>query len=179
MAILVFALLPLLALEQSSTAIDENRVLAHLNAVVSWYKELSAQAAPDQAPSDTVYSANAENLARQVLQLAFKSARAEAALIAPSGTPGGAQTKGSVNESAQRYVQAENEVSRRVADDQASIKALKSKLAGKAKKSAAQQEQSLEGKLALDQATLDAIQQMEKFLEGSNAGGTGLERSIN
>jgi len=178
-AILVFTLLPLIAPAQNSTALDENRVLEHLNAVVSWYKELSAQAAPDQEPSDTVYSANAENLARQALQLAFKSARAEAALLAPQGAPAGPQTKANFSESAQRYAQVENEVSQRIADDEAALKALKSKPAGKARKSAEQQEQSLEGKLALDKAALDAIQQMEKFLEDSNAGGSGLERNIN
>jgi len=178
-AILVFTLLPLIAPAQNSTALDENRVLEHLNAVVSWYKELSAQAAPDQEPSDTVYSANAENLARQALQLAFKSARAEAALLAPQGAPAGPQTKADFSESAQRYAQVENEVSQRIADDEAALKALKSKPAGKARKSAEQQEQSLEGKLALDKAALDAIQQMEKFLEDSNAGGSGLERNIN
>ena len=178
-AILVFTLLPLIAPAQNSTALDENRVLEHLNAVVSWYKELSAQAAPDQEPSDTVYSANAENLARQALQLAFKSARAEAALLAPQGAPAGPQTKANFSESAQRYAQVENEVSQRIADDEAALKALKSKPAGKARKSAEQQEQSLEGKLALDKAALDAIQQMEKFLEDSSAGGSGLERNIN
>jgi small-conductance mechanosensitive channel len=178
-AILVFTFLPLIAPAQNSAGLDENRVLAHLNAVVSWYKELSAQAAPDQEPSDTVYSANAENLARHVLQLAFKSARAEAVLISPSGAPAGPQTKENFSESAQRYAQVENEVSHRIADDEAAIKALKSKPAGKARKSAEQQEQSLEGKLALDKAALDAVQQMEKFLEDSNAGGSGLERSIN
>jgi small-conductance mechanosensitive channel len=178
-AVLVFVLLPFIAPAQNGAGLDENRVLAHLNAVVSWYKELSAQAAPDQEPSDTVYSANAENLARQALQLAFKSARAEAVLISPPGAPAGPQSKDNLSESAQRYAQVENEVSQRVADDEATIKALKSKPAGKARKSAEQQEQSLKGKLALDKATLDAVQQMEKFLEESNAGGSGLERSIN
>jgi small-conductance mechanosensitive channel len=64
-----------------------------------------------------------------------------------------------------------------VSDDQANIKALKAN--PRAKGNVADQIQALEGKLELDQATLDAVRSMKRFVEESNSGGTALERNIN
>jgi small-conductance mechanosensitive channel len=153
-------------------------LLAHLNAAINWYKNLTTQVPPGQEPSDTIYSTNAENLGAQVVRLAFQSARAQAALTSQSNVNNGGQNgQGTSGESAERYSQVESEVSQRIADDQSKIDALKTNRSRNA--NAATEEQSLEGKLALDQATLNAVQQMKKFVENSNSGGTGLERSIN
>ena len=163
---------------QNNDADISNNLLAHLNAAINWYKNLTTQVPPGQEPSDTIYSTNAENLGAEVVRLAFQSARAQAALTTqPNSNNGGQNAEGASAESADRYAQFENEVSQRIADDQSKIDALKSSRSRNA--SNATQEQSLEGKLALDQATLNAVQQMKKFVENSNSGGTGLERSIN
>lgn len=42
-----------------------------------------------------------------------------------------------------------------------------------------QQLQALQGKLALDKATLEAVEKMKAFLEATNYEGSGLEGSIN
>jgi small-conductance mechanosensitive channel len=166
------------SLSQNNNADIPNNLLAHLNAAINWYKNLTTQVPPGQEPSDTIYSTNAENLGAEVVRLAFQSARAQAALMSqPNANNGGQNAQGASGESAVRYAQVENEVSQRIADDQSKIDALKSNRSRNA--SNATEEQSLDGKLALDQATLNAVQQMKKFVENSNSGGTGLERSIN
>jgi small-conductance mechanosensitive channel len=165
-------------LSQNNDADLSNNLLAHLNAAINWYKNLTTQVPPGQEPSDTIYSTNAENLGAEVVRLAFQSARAQAALTSqPNANNAGQNGQGASGESAERYSQVENEVSQRIADDQSKIDALKANRSRNA--SSANEEQSLEGKLTLDQATLNAVQQMKKFVQNSNSGGTGLERSIN
>jgi small-conductance mechanosensitive channel len=171
---------------------NNSDVLAHLNAAINWYKNLTTQVPPGQQPSDSVFQSNAQNLGEQVLRLAFQSARAQAALQSQTNPPTtptqnaapAASTTSDKNDSAagnlQRYEQFESEVSQRIADDEAQINALKSKPAKSGKgNNVAEQLQALQGKLELDKASLDAVQQMKKFAENSNSGGTGLERSIN
>ena len=167
------------AQSQNSNTVDPNTILNHLNAAISWYKKLTTQVPPGREPSDAVYAANAENLGAQVVRLALQSARADATLPSPtnSDNSGAAGQQAATGESEQRYAQLERDVSQRIADDQAKINALKANHA--TNKAAGEEEQSMEGKLALDQATLDAVRQMKEFVENSNAGGAGLERSIN
>ena len=178
---------------QATTPSDNNSdVLAHLNAAINWYKNLTTQVPPGQQPSDSVFQSNAQSLGEQVLRLAFQSARAQAGLQSQTNPPT-TQTQNAApvasissdkNDSAagslQRYEQFENEVSQRIADDEAQINELKSKPAKSGKgNNVAEQVQALQGKLELDKASLDAVQEMKRFAENSSSGGTGLERSIN
>ena len=81
---------------------------------------------------------------------------------------------------AQKYTQMQNEVSQRIADDESQIAALKQQRPkGKNANDIAAQQQSLEGKLALDKAALSAVQQLKAFVEQSATEGTGLKGSIN
>ena len=76
----------------------------------------------------------------------------------------------------------QSEVSQRIADEQNQIEGLKKQVSSASKKNRdamVQQQQALEGKLALDKAALDAVQKMKNFIENTNTGGTGLEGSIN
>lgn len=159
---------------------DQETLLAHLNAVINWYKKLTTDVPPGQEPSDAIYSANAQNLGAQVVRLAFQSARAQAELVSQANPNSGSQnsqaSEGNAG-SSPRYAQVESEVEQRVNDDQANIKALKAKPQGKG--NVGDQVQALEGKLALDEATLDAVRSMKKFVEESSSGGTALERNIN
>lgn len=135
---------------------------------------------PGQEPSDAIYSTNAQNLGAQVVRLAFQSARAQAQLISQASPNSGSQKAQSAENNgatSQRYAQLESEAAQRVSDDQANIQALKTK--PRAKGNVADQIQALEGKLELDQATLDAIRSLQRFVAESNSGGTALERNIN
>ncbi|HXX16180.1 MAG TPA: hypothetical protein VEJ47_14865 [Candidatus Eremiobacteraceae bacterium] len=167
---------------QQNPASDDGAVLAHLNAVISWYKNITTKAPPEREPSDSIYQSNAENFAGQVVRLAFQSARAQAELQSrPTGSENGTSGQSKENASAppQRYAQTESEVSQRIADDQSQIAALKEKYGRSGKRDLLAQEESLEGKLALDKATLDAVQHLQTFAEQANAGGNGLKGSIN
>src|SRR5499427_1307103 len=159
---------------------DQETLRAHLNAVISWYKKLTTDVPPGQEPSDAIYSTNAQNFGAQVVRLALQSSRAQAELISQASATNGSQnTQPSENNAAspQRYAQLESEAAQRVSDDQANIEALKP--SPRAKGNVADQIQALEGKLELDQATLDAVRSMKRFVEESNSGGTALERNIN
>ncbi len=155
--------------------------LAHLNAVISWYKNLTSTIQPGQQPSDSIYLSNAENLGAQAVRLAFQSAKAQVALNSKTSDQVNSAAEASVtNVSAQKYAQLESEISQRITDDQSQIDALKRQTyAQKKAGSLAEQQQALEGKLALDKASLDAIGKMKKFVDSTNSEGTGLEGSIN
>jgi small-conductance mechanosensitive channel len=186
--ILIFIFVGILAIASSlprgsaQTTNNDNGsdVLAHLNAAINWYKNLAAKVAAGTEPSDSIYSNNAETYGAEVVRLAFQSARAQMQLDAKPSAPGNAGANGDSNNngtgSVQKYAQMENDVSQRIADDESQIAALKQRHTGV--KNVLAQEQSFEGKLALDKATLDAVQQMKSFVEGSNSGGSGLKGSI-
>src|SRR5215469_572976 len=171
------SILPVIGMRAESGSPDQAALLAHLNAVINWYKKLTNDVPPGQEPSDAVFAANAQSYGAQVVRLAFQSARAEAGQISQSPANSGVPNTQQNDSTAQKYAQLEDEVSQRVADDQAKIKALKAHR-GRAT-NVADPEQALEGKLALDQATLDAVRSMKQFVEQSHAGGTGAERDIN
>jgi small-conductance mechanosensitive channel len=164
---------------QTNNSGNHSDVLAHLNAAINWYKDLTAKVPAGIEPSDSIYLSNAENYGTQVLKLAFQSARAEVQLESQSAANGNTsspnQPANNSTGAGQRYAQFEAEVSQRIADDESQIAALKRK----GGRSAAAQQQSLEGKLELDKASLDAVRQMRNFLQSSNAGGSGLQGSVN
>ncbi len=157
-------------------------VLGHLNATINWYNNLTTRVPAGPEPSDSIYLSNATNLGAQVVRLAFQSARAQVELNSqPSeaGAPTSGGNASHTNLSTQKYAQIESEVSQRIADDQAQISALKLKHTKVGGSSLVAQQQSLEGKLALDKASLEAVQQMKNFVESSNMGGKGLIANIN
>lgn len=164
---------------QTNTSSNASDVLGHLNAAINWYKDLTAKVPAGIEPSDSIYLSNAGNYSEQVVKLAFQSARAQVQLNAQSSTgtnkPSSGQPANNNNQPAQRYAEYEAQVTQRISDDESQIAALK-KSGGKG---AADKEQSLEGKLELDKASLDAVRHMKSFVEGSNAGGTGLQASVN
>jgi len=173
------------AVTQTGQGNDRDDVLSHLNAGIRWYKDSTTKIKVGQQPSDTIYVTNAQNLGAQALRLAFQSARAQATLNQQNGSganPSSQNQSGTASASPQRYVQTETEVSQRIADEQNQIEVLKRQISSASRKNRdalVQQEQALEGKLALDKATLDAVEEMKNFVENTNTGGTGLEGSIN
>ena len=173
------------AVTQTGQGNDRDDVLRHLNAVIRWYKDSTTKIKAGQQPSDAIYVTNAQNLGAQAVRLAFQSARAQVTLNQQNGSganPSSQDQSGTASASPQRYAQMEAEVSQRIADEQNQIEALKKQISSASRKNRdalVQQEQALEGKLALDKATLDAVEKMKNFVENTNTGGTGLEGSIN
>src|SRR5579863_8890650 len=64
-----------------STQLDRDAILHHLNAVITWYRDITSKVKPVGLPSDAIYQDNTRSLAAEAVRLAFQSARAEAAII--------------------------------------------------------------------------------------------------
>ncbi|HEX4076130.1 MAG TPA: mechanosensitive ion channel family protein [Candidatus Acidoferrales bacterium] len=153
---------------------DRNAVLAHLNAIINWYRDATANAQPGELPSDAIFQQNVRTLAAQAVQLAFQSARAQAALL---GESGGATTDGTP----QNYAQVEDRISQHLADDQSQLDALNKQIppqSGSKRKNLLAQRDALTGQISLDKAMLDAIQKMSAFVELNAVNKQGLEGSI-
>jgi small-conductance mechanosensitive channel len=155
---------------------DRNSVLNHLNAIISWYRDAIANVEPGELPSDAIFQLNVRNLAAQAVQLAFESARAEAALLGePTGSPG------ENGASPPDYTQMQAQVSQRIADNQSKLDALNKQIpaqSGPNRKGSLAQRDALTGQIALDRAMLDAMQKMSQFVELNAASNQGLEGSI-
>ncbi|HTQ97406.1 MAG TPA: hypothetical protein VMH89_11410 [Candidatus Acidoferrum sp.] len=163
----------------SSISNNDTAVLAHLNAAISWYKNVATKVPAGTEPSDAIYLNNAKNLGAQVVRLAFQSAQAQVDIESQlNGTDPNASV-GRTSSDAQKFAQIESDVSKRIADDQSQIAALKQSNNKTSAKDKKMQQQSLEGKLELDQASLNAVQQMKAFVENSSSGDSGLKGSIN
>lgn len=161
---------------------DQTAVLSHLNATITWYKNLTAKVSAGAEPSDAMYRNNAELLGAQIVRLAFQSARAQVELQAKSGAskdPAQAQPSTNAGGPAQKYAQMEAEVTQRIESDESQIAALKQKGTKGNRAQTASELQSVQGKLALDKATLDAVKEIKSFVENNGAEETGLGGSIN
>jgi small-conductance mechanosensitive channel len=154
---------------------DRNAVLGHLNAIIGWYRDAGANLQPGELPSDAIFQQNVRSLAVQAVQLAFQSARAEAALL---GDSNGSTDNGGAP---QDYTQVQARVSQHLTDDQAALDALNKQIpaqSGAKRKHSLAQRDALTGQIALDKAMLDAIQKMSSFVELNTVGKQGLEGSI-
>src|SRR5579863_3185427 len=63
------------------TQLDGGLALHHLNQLISWYRHSTTGIPSVGLPSDTIYQDNVKRLGSQAIQLAFQSAKAEAAII--------------------------------------------------------------------------------------------------
>ena len=171
------------SLHAQPSAMNRDVLLRHLNAVINLYKSSTNRVQPGQQPSGLIYVSNAENLGAQAVRLAFQSARAQINLDLQQNASlnsGTADIPDPQTANSRKYAQMESEISKRLFDEQHELDALKRHIQSARKTEAlSQQEQALEGKLALDQATLNAIQKMRDFVANTSSGGTGLEGSIN
>jgi len=102
--LVAFSSLGFFILAQGTQPLDRDAVLGHLNAAINWYRNATSKVQTVGLPSDMLYQDNAQNLAAQVVRLAFESARAEATLI----TAGNSASSGDdANQTAQTPTQEE------------------------------------------------------------------------
>jgi small-conductance mechanosensitive channel len=159
--------------------LDSNAALHHLNQVINWYRHCTTGVHDVGLPSDTIYQDNAKNLASQVVQLAFQSAKAESGLLE-------SQQKNSPNQPAttqqQRLDQLKADASSRIDQLQSQIDDINKQLpkARTSKRdSLTSQRDALESEIGLQKARLDVAQKMSAFIETSGDSGHGLEADIN
>jgi small-conductance mechanosensitive channel len=163
-------------LSAADDQLDRSSVLNHLNTIISWYRDAGANVQPGELPSDAIFQQNVRSLAAQAVQLAFESARAEAALLREA-------TGSSGNEGAppQDYAQMEAQISQSTADNQAKLDELNKQLdvqSGAKRKASLAQRDALTGQIALDRARLETMQKMSQFVELNAAGKQGIDASI-
>src|ERR1700675_47263 len=158
--------------------LDTDAVINHLNAVITFYRNASAELQTGGAPSDVIYQENEKSLTAEVVRLAFQAARAEAAAIRATEKNGAPSTS-----SAQSSAQTEARNKARIADVQSKLDSIEKQIASapKNKRDALiAQKQALEGELSLDNAVQEVIQKRAAFMEsGNDTGSEGLDGRIN
>ena len=160
--------------------LDSGAILNHLNAVITWYRQTSTRVQSAGEPSDAIYASNAQSLAGKAVQLAFQSAKAEAALL--PGVPQTARSASSANLSSQSIEKRLSEVNGHIGELQSQIAAVKDKIAKspqrKLKELTAQRE-ALAGELDLNKAMQNVMEQVVKSSHTSgDASAGGLLASI-
>ncbi len=165
-------------LAQAPGGLSGDAILDHLNSVIDWYRHALTRVPTVGLPSDAVYQTNAQNMAAQVVQLAFQSAQAEGSLI-PAASP--ASVPGTTSQ--QNLVKMQNDVNARISALEAQISDLNQQIARAPKAKREQlmaQKESAQGELDLRNAMHQTLEQVTQFIStNGEAGKGGLEGSIN
>jgi small-conductance mechanosensitive channel len=148
---------------QQSEQLDGQAILLHLNQVISWYGHTKTGVGLTGLPSDAIYQSDVETLATKAAQLAFQSAKAEAALIPATQSAGGAGS--AVPASRQNTGNLLDETNTRIAAIESQISDLDGKMGrasqAQAKALAAEKDQ-LQGELDLRKAMRATLEQVAK-----------------
>jgi small-conductance mechanosensitive channel len=168
---------------QESPALNRDAVLGHLNAVITWYRDVTNRVQGTGLPSDAIYEDSTRNLATEVVRLAFQSARAEAALIGANGKTPNANQPAKPSSQKQNLSQVAAQIAAEIDDTQTRLDEVNRQLASaprSKRKALLAEREKLQGKLALDKTVQDAVQKMAAFAEDStDSTSEGLEGSIN
>jgi|HubBroStandDraft_6_1064221.scaffolds.fasta_scaffold04255_3 small-conductance mechanosensitive channel len=169
---------------QGAEQLDRAVLLGHLNAVINWYRDATSKVQTVGLPSDAIYQDNAQNLAAQVVRLAFESAKAEAQLITAANSAGSeANPSEATPTQEEKLAQFAAQVKARIQQDQTQLAALDNQIAaasGSKKKNLGDEREKVQGDLELANAMQDAVQRMTTFVESNSETSTkGLQGSIN
>jgi hypothetical protein len=181
--------------QEAPAQLDRDAILHHLNAVITWYRDITSKLKPVGLPSDAIYQENTRSLAAEAVRLAFQSARAEAAIISAmskadksgGGAIGNATDSSQAQSNSGQPTQQQNlaqtaaRIAAQIDDAQTKLDAVNKELASaprsKQKDLLAQRER-LQGLLTLNKALQDTIQKMASFVGGATENAEGLEGSI-
>ena len=173
--------------------LDRDAILHHLNAVITWYRDITSKVKPVGLPSDAIYQDNTRSLASEAVRLAFQSARAEAAIISAMNKPDkiGAAAKAPDSSQPQpnngqptqqqNLAQTAAKIAAQIDDTQTKLDAVNKELASATRskqKDLLVQRDRLQGLLTLNKALQDTIQKMASFVGGATESAEGLEGSI-
>ena len=164
---------------------EDAAIVRHLNAAITWYKQLTNANESAGQPSDAFYLENARILARQALQLAFQSAETEAALLRTER--GGEAADGGVDLSSQTSGQQQNiaksaaTTAAQIIQTQAQIDILNSQLpnvSGKKRQELISKRDNLQQQLDFNKALQEALLKLSTFMSGSARKVGGLQEEI-
>jgi hypothetical protein len=164
---------------------DDVAIIRHLNAAITWYRQLGLANEAAGQPSDAFYLENARNLARQALQLAFQSAEAEASLLAAEKAGGTARA---VPEEASPATTQQQNIAKSAASTAALVAQLQSQIAsldsqianatGKRLQGLRAKRDYLQEQLDFNKALQEALQKLSAFLIGTSRKKQGLPEQI-
>ena len=173
--------------------LDRDAILHHLNAVITWYRDITSKLKPVGLPSDAIYQDNTRSLAAEAVRLAFQSARAEAAIISAMNKPDKSGAAANAPDSSQpqpnnaqptqqqNLAQTSARIAAQIDDTQTKLDAVNKELASAPRskqKDLLAQRDRLQGLLTLNKALQDTIQKMASFVGGATENAEGLEGSI-
>lgn len=137
-----------------------NAILEHLSEVIRFYRMTVIPIQKTGEPSDMLYAEQAQATATQVAQLAFQSAREEAALLARIQGKSGAGSGQLAEGEAQRLRSVQLRVAKQVEDLRTQRDALEKQLAtsrARTRPALEQQKEDVEGQLQLAEAMSEAL----------------------
>jgi len=165
--------------------VPESAVLNHLNAAISWYRQLTAIDQGAGQPSDILYLSAARSQAKQALQLAFQASQSIAALSAQQAnskatssdtTPDSAQTNNQ-----QGLAQAIQNANDRLSQEQAKLTDLEGQIVhsrGAKRQNLVSRRDALQGIIALDKALQDQLQKISAFVATNEQAQGGLAGKV-
>jgi hypothetical protein len=146
---------------------NEVQVLDHVNRVLQWSRLWTGADAYVVVPGDELFVENGQDIARKVVDLEFKSALAQAALIAESSnkpTPSDGATAGTVD--AQNLLKLQQNVSQKLLGLNAELETINKQIStahAKERPALESQRDTLQGQIALAQALQSNLQQLTAF----------------
>ena len=164
---------------------EDAAIIRHLNAAITWYRQLTGANEFAGQPSDAFYLENARTLARQALQLAFQSAETEAALLlaerggdaATAGSDLSSQTSGQQ----QNIAKSAAATAAQISQLQTQIDLLNSQIpnaSGKKLQELTSRRDYLQEQLDFNKALQEALQKLSTFMNGSARKMGGLQQEI-
>ena len=188
-AIAAAIILPCLAMPRGTAAKDAHPedavIVRHLNAAITWYKQLTSVNEFAGQPSDTFYLDNARSLAKQALQLAFQSAEAEATLLLTekggeaAGTGLAPSSQGSDQQ--QNIAKSAANTATQISQAQALIEKLDGQIptaSGKKREQLISRRDTLQEQVDFDKVLLEALQKLSTFMSESAGKAGGLQKEI-
>jgi len=164
---------------------EDAAIVQHLNAAITWYKQLTTVNESAGQPSDTFYLENARGLAKQALQLAFQSAEAEAALV--TREKGGQVPDSGPDLSSQATGQKQN-IAKAVAENAALVNQTRmqietlngqiAKASGKKQRELISRRDGLQEQLDFDNTLQEALEKLMTFMSDSAGKAGGLQKEI-
>lgn len=146
-------------------------IIAHLNAVIQFYRSVREPVQKAGEPNDAVYHDQAVTQASQAAELAFQSATAEAAVMETS--PGQAAAEAGSSTSEEKLAASEAAEEKRISDLEAREAGLDRQIASASPRAAPgleAQKQQVQAALELATALRDA---MKRIMKASGAAGAG------
>lgn len=189
MIAVVAIILPSLAATQATPAqqarAEDAAIVQHLNAAITWYKQLASANESAGQPSDAFYLDNARSLARQALQLAFQSAETEAALLlaerGSASADAGPQISSQTSGEQQNIAKSAATTAAAISQAQAQIDALNGqipKASGRKLQELTARRDNLQEQLDFNKALREALQKLSTFMSGSARKMGGLQEEI-